>query len=109
MREIRPPYQKHFRFVTADVLRSLGLEDLPLPAPPVQAQPKSKRKLVVTDAKLDAAKEPAPITAFFEKPAADLTAAWSKHIDDDTGCPYYYNAVTQESVWVAPAGFVDKS
>ena len=125
---MRKPYLKNLRFVNADVLKTLGLEDLPLPeAPVVQHAPKSKRKLVVSEGAIEPSEKPAPpITNFFEKPVVpsqdEIDRAWFalapygmpsvssllrvKYIDDDTKVPYYHNSITEQSVWEKPATFV---
>ena len=34
------------------------------------------------------------------------TGEWAKYMDEDKGEPYYFNTMTQETVWEKPAGFV---
>eukprot|EP01062_Namystynia_karyoxenos_P007099 TRINITY_DN12499_c2_g1_i3.p2 TRINITY_DN12499_c2_g1~~TRINITY_DN12499_c2_g1_i3.p2 ORF type:complete len:290 (+),score=73.84 TRINITY_DN12499_c2_g1_i3:71-940(+) len=43
---------------------------------------------------------PAPPVA-----AAPTAGPWSEHWDDDAARPYWYNEVTQQSVWERPPGF----
>jgi hypothetical protein len=43
-----------------------------------------------------------------EYSAEDILAAWCKY-RDDAGYDYYYNTITDESVWDPPIGFMDES
>lgn len=41
-----------------------------------------------------------------DAPAKDSAGEWVEYMDEDKGEPYYYNTVTQETVWEKPEGFV---
>lgn len=42
-----------------------------------------------------------------QRNSASTKRTWAKIMDPDSGHPYYFNETTGESVWVAPAGWVE--
>ena len=41
-----------------------------------------------------------------DRAATNAAGNWVEYIDEEKGDPYYYNTVTNETVWERPANFV---
>lgn len=52
------------------------------------------------------ASEPRPIGEGPEYLAASVDTPWVRYFDENSGCEYYYNAMTGETSWEAPAHYV---
>ena len=153
VKENREGYCKPRWFVTKAATDSLGLGELPLPAPtvvvtassvesisltsgangavteptslvtgpslllspsssatsPKQQRVKAQKRAAAGSISLEAAmKKAAKRTKKPRKPIV-LTAedrAWTRHVDAGTGVPYFYNSISEQSVWEAPKGYL---
>lgn len=89
VKEVRAPYKKAMRFVVPRVLAQYKLSALKLPTPGASNSTISGVKSIKS--------------SMFEVLKKKPQSAWVKHMDKETGVPYYYNQLTKESSWIPPS------